>query len=102
MLSTPGTASAFTPSSYAQNECVTSSEVTWNATSVWSGRGRYYDVRMAVGLVLHGHVGRRNVGPEYQHDQRSGDRCKSQPDREDPDAVAGAGLAGDRRHWTMR
>ncbi len=37
-LSTPGFASAFTPSSTAQKEWMASSEVTWSSTVVFAGR----------------------------------------------------------------
>ena len=43
MLSAPGTASALTPSPIAQNEWITSSEVTWNSTSWLTGSTRSAD-----------------------------------------------------------
>ena len=49
MLFTPGLASALTPSWYAQNEWITSSEVTLNSTRVFVGQLEGAGLDAAVG-----------------------------------------------------
>ena len=84
MLSTPGFASAFTPSSYAQNEWTTSSDVTWNSISLPDRQHELRRLDAAVGRVA---VRELPLLADHLHGQHGAARLR---DGVRPAAAAGA------------